>query len=78
MKTSPAVRSFSIGVRLVALRRRHQVIKAKIAEELRRPMPCSMMLQRLKRQRLAIKDQITRFDGLLRSLAGPDTQRRLA
>lgn len=68
MKTSPAVRSFSIGVRLVALRRRHQVIKAMIAEELRRPAPCNLILQRLKRQRLALKDQIARLDGLLRSL----------
>ncbi len=78
MKSSARIKSFAVSVRLISLRRRHQVIKAKIAEELRRPMPCSMMLQRLKRQRLAIKDQITRFDGLLRSLAGPDTQRRLA
>ena len=74
MKNSPRIRSFSIGVRLVALRRRHQVVKAKIAEELRRPMPCSFMLQRLKRQRLAIKDQIARFDGLLRALRAPGPQ----
>lgn len=78
MKSSARIKSFAVSVRLISLRRRHQVIKAKIAEELRRPMPCSMMLQRLKRQRLAIKDQITRFDGILRNLAGPDTQRRLA
>lgn len=77
MKSSARIRSFSISVRLVALRRRHQVIKSKIAEELRRPMPCSMMLQRLKRQRLAVKDQITRFDGLLRGLGSPDKLRQL-
>lgn len=78
MKGSPAIRSFRIGVRLVALRRRHQVIKAMIEEELRRPAPCSMMLQRLKRQRLAVKDQIARFDGLLRSLGVPDRHHQLA
>jgi hypothetical protein len=50
----------------------------KIADELRRPMPCSMILQCLKRQSLAVKDQITRFDGVLRSHGNPDTQRHLA
>ncbi|MCZ0962752.1 YdcH family protein [Paracoccus benzoatiresistens] len=78
MKSSARIRLFSASARLAALRRRHQVIKALIAEELRRPMPCSMMLQRLKRQRLAVKDQITRFDGLLRSIGSPDPQRQSA
>lgn len=78
MKSRVRIQAFAIDVRLVALRRRHQVIKAKIAEELRRPMPCSMMLQRLKRQRLAIKDQIARFDRLLRNIGNPDVQRQLA
>lgn len=78
MKTSSRKMSFSITVRLVALRRRHQVIKAMIAEELRRPAPCSMILQRLKRRRLAVKDQIVRFDALLRSLGAPDSQLRSA
>ena len=77
MKSSARIKSFAVSVRLISLRRRHQVIKAKIAEELRRPMPCSMMLQRLKRQRLAVKDQITRFDGLLRGLGSPDKLRQL-
>ena len=74
MKNSPEVRSFTVSVKLVALRRRHQVIKAKIAEELRRPLPCSLLLQRLKRQRLAVKDQIARFDGLLRAFGAPGKQ----
>lgn len=78
MTTSSTIRSFSISVKLVALRRRHQVIKAMIAEELRRPAPCSLILQRLKRQRLAIKDQIARFDGLLRSLGTDNRQRQTA
>ena len=78
MKSRAPIRAFAISVRLVALRRRHQVIKAKIADELRRPMPCSMILQRLKRQSLAVKDQITRFDRLLRSHGNPDMQRQLA
>ena len=74
MKISPAKRPFSISVKIVALRRRHQVIKAMIAEELRRPAPCNLILQRLKRQRLAVKDRIARFDALLGGLGTGDRQ----
>lgn len=78
MKTSPRKRSFSISVRLVILRQRHQALKAMIAEELRRPAPCSLMLQRLKRRRLAVKDQITRFDELLGAFGMTEKQHQPA
>ncbi|UWQ42695.1 YdcH family protein [Leisingera aquaemixtae] len=60
MKNSPRVKVFSLQVRLAKLRLKHQSLKAKIAKELKRPSPCSMMLQGLKRQRLRTKDEILR------------------
>jgi len=64
----------SIRARIYNLRQRHRNVKAKIAEELKRPAPCSMALQRLKRKRLVIKDEIARYDGLLRTLGAPARQ----
>lgn len=78
MKTSALRKSFAVSVRIVSLRRRHQVIKTLIAEELRRPAPCSLMLQRLKRRRLAVKDQIARLDEFLRILGPAGRPRQTA
>ena len=55
----------SIMVRIENLRRRRRDLTARIYDELRRPAPCSMTLQALKRERLRLKDEIARFDGLM-------------
>ena len=57
----PARKIRAISARVAQLRRRHQSLAAQIEEELQRPAPCSAALQRLKRQRLRLKDQIARY-----------------
>jgi len=76
MKNNPRIRLFSIKARMANLRDRHQTVKARIAEELKRPAPCSMMLQQLKRRRLHIKDEIARYDGLLRTIGTVSSNQR--
>lgn len=44
---------------LMALASRKSAIEREINHELRRPLPCSITLQRLKRQRLNLKDRMT-------------------
>ena len=46
-----------------ALARRKSVVDAEIREELRRPSPCSFVLQKLKRQRLWLKDRMWAIGG---------------
>ncbi|MBE1282636.1 MAG: DUF465 domain-containing protein [Rhodobacteraceae bacterium] len=60
MKNSPKVRAFSLMANVARLRQSHRQVKVKIATELKRPVPCSLSLQKLKRKRLQIKDEITR------------------
>ncbi len=57
-----------IKTRVANLRRRHHDLGTRIDDELRRPAPCCMTLQQFKRQRLRLKDQIARYDGLLRGV----------
>jgi len=78
MKPSSRIKLFSTEVRIKHLRDRHQDVKAKIVDELKRPAPCSIALQQLKRRRLIIKDQIARYDGLLRTLRARCDPRHLA
>lgn len=78
MEPSLRVRVFSIKARVANLRHRHHEVKTKIAEELKRPAPCSMALQSLKRRRLQIKDEITRYDGVLRTLGASAPDQRQA
>lgn len=68
MKFSPRVREFSLRARLAALRGRHQELKERIVQELKRPAPCSIQLQRLKRRKVRVKDELARHEGLLRTL----------
>lgn len=74
MKTQSRIRRLSIEARMAKLRSRHSYVKNKIAEELKRPAPCSIALQHLKRRRLQIKDVIARYDGLLRTLGASTTR----
>ncbi|MEW2912838.1 YdcH family protein [Leisingera sp. JC11] len=66
MKDSHRVKAFSLQVRLAQLRLKHQDVKAKIATELKRPAPCSLILRGLKLRRLQIKDEMVRCLALLR------------
>ncbi|WP_448585808.1 YdcH family protein [Thermaurantiacus sp.] len=43
---------------LEALATRHKSIEGQIAQEMRRPVPDSMLLARLKREKLKVKDEI--------------------
>ncbi|MBY6067721.1 YdcH family protein [Leisingera aquaemixtae] len=65
MKDSPRVKTFSLQVRLAQLRLKHQDVKAKIAAELKRPAPCSLILRGLKLRRLQLKDEMARCMALL-------------
>lgn len=67
MNNSPRVRIFSLQVKMAQLRRNHQSLKSKVAEELKRPVPCSFALQKLKRQRLRIKDELERCASLIKN-----------
>jgi hypothetical protein len=47
--------------RLKALQRRHMSLDQRLDQELGRPNPCSLELQRLKREKLYLKDEINQF-----------------
>ena len=44
---------------------RHRRIEAKLAAELKRPLPDSFAVQRLKRQKLLVRDEIASWERLL-------------
>lgn len=44
--------------RLSALHRRHSKLDEKLEAELRRPQPCQIELQRLRREKLYLKDEM--------------------
>lgn len=44
--------------RLRTLHRRHSKLDEKLEQELRRPQPCQIELQRLRREKLYLKDEI--------------------
>jgi len=67
MTTTPRLNAFKLKVRLVSLRKGHRAVKARISDELKRPAPCSLALQALKRQRLHLKDEIARCGSLLQA-----------
>ncbi|MEM7423160.1 MAG: YdcH family protein [Pseudomonadota bacterium] len=52
-----------------ALVARHRSIEARLESELKRPMPDSLVLQRLKRQKLAVRDKIEAWPHVLRPSA---------
>ena len=58
-----------------ALVARHRSIEARLEAELKRPLPDSLVLQRLKRQKLAVRDKIEGWPPSLRPAA--DTLREL-
>lgn len=52
----------SLESRLAALKRRHAELEQKILEEDHRPLPDSDTLHRLKREKLHLKEEITRLE----------------
>lgn len=48
-----------------ALIEKHRKIESEIAAEMRRPLPSSFAIQRLKRQRLLLKDEIESWERLI-------------
>lgn len=58
----------SLAARITALRKRHSDLESRIGRELSRPAPDSATLGRLKRHKLMIKDEMSRYEGLLRAL----------
>ena len=76
MKDNPKVKVFSLMVNVTRLRQNHQLVKAKIAKELKRPMPCSISLQKLKRKRLRLKDEIAQSLAQIRAIETPAVGQR--
>lgn len=68
MPRNDRVKAFSLKARLAELRIKNLEVKKLIADELKRPLPCSLSLQQLKRRKLELKEQMLRYDGLLRTL----------
>lgn len=59
-------RHFSVQARVAALRGRHMALEDRIALEQRRPAPDAARLQSLKRRKLRVKDEMARYEGVLR------------
>ena len=51
--------------RYASLVDRHRAIEAKLAAEMKRPLPNGFVLQRLKRKKLLVKDEIESWERLL-------------
>jgi hypothetical protein len=55
-------RSLGMHIQAYTLRRRHALLDWQIAEEARRPVPDSLRLQSLKRQKLALKERLSALE----------------
>ena len=79
MKQDVIRRTASVSARIAALKARKDRLDSEIDDEHARPAPDQLHLRRLKARRLAIRDEMTRYNGLLRTLkplAGHATARR--
>ena len=56
-----AVPSVRFKARLRALERHHHRLEKQVEAEHKRPNPCAIELQRLKREKLYLKDQMTQI-----------------
>lgn len=54
-----------------ALLRKHGVIEAEISQEMKRPLPNTLNIQRLKRQKLLLKDQLESWKRLMQAVRAP-------
>jgi hypothetical protein len=57
-----------ISSRIQAVQRRHRGLDERVAAEHRRPQPDTGVLQTLKREKLRLKDELARYEGLVRTL----------
>ena len=60
-----------------ALLEKHRKLEAKIAAELGRPLPDSLELQRLKRQKLLVRDEIESWERVLQVVRADAPRRTL-
>ena len=56
-----SVPSVRFAARLRALERQHNRLEQRVEAEHKRPNPCAIELQRLKREKLFLKDQMTQI-----------------
>jgi len=68
MKSTIIERTASLSAHVKALRTRHRKLDSEITEEQRRPAPDHAKLRWLKARRLVIRDQLARYEGILRTL----------
>ncbi len=73
MTLQTAIETPPMTSRIDALRRRHRRLDDRVAAEHRRPQPDMTVLQRLKREKLRLKEELARYEGLLRTLGRPAT-----
>lgn len=59
----------SIAPRLAALNARHRTLEIRIETEARRPLPDAMLIQEMKRSKLAVKEEIMRIERARRAPA---------
>lgn len=62
----------SVEARIAALRMRHADLEAQIDSEHSRPLPSAGRLRALKSRKLMLKDEMTYYDGVLRTLSSLD------
>ena len=62
-------RTESLSARITALKDRHAELDERIHEEQSRPLPSVSRLRLLKRRKLMLKDEMSYYDGVLRTVA---------
>ena len=62
-----------IASRYRALLLTHSSLEEKLSEELKRPLPDSAIVQRIKRRKLAIKDELASIDRLLDAIGAKES-----
>jgi len=68
MTLQTSTKAARIGSRFVALGKRHENFDARIREVSARPNPDQIVLTRLKREKLRIRDEMQHYEGVLRML----------
>lgn len=63
--------------RYQSLRAKHRRIEAKLEAEMQRPLPDSLLLQRLKRRRLLVKDELESWERLIGAIGLPITGNKI-
>ena len=68
MGTSKPSRLDGLRARLASLRERHGSLDTEIEQEQKRPAPNPMRLRLLKSRKLILRDEMTYYEGVLRTL----------